>query len=326
LKSVHKTFAEKQKNKSKLSKVLMVGAAATGLTCFLVSLDKKPEAKKKIYPAAEPVDRAELTCFLASLVKKTKGGIKLDPTVRPTDRADNWFKWLGGTKKDVTDFLSPTESLSIISNPKYEKHCRTIEADLHRMEPDKKYLQQINGSEEVMREIMYKAARNADYYQEHSRLIVMLMHVFAEPDEENGNYKITNERKAKVFFIYNIFTKVLDMMYEIFKDFCKEIEYDQYYNIFIGRMVGFLIDELGIEHAILFWELAISKASKCSQKVEYIYNILFMASKFFSDRMILFFHKRWSDIGAQSEDIDEYFSCITTEMYESFFNEIFNYF
>jgi hypothetical protein len=299
LKSVHKTFAEKQKNKSKLSKVLMVGAAATGLTCFLVSL-----------------------------AKKTKGGIKLDPTARPIDRADNWFKWFDGTEKDVTDFLGPTESLSIIRNPKYKEQCEIIEADLKRMKSFEKYLQQINGSEEVMREIMYKAARNADYYQEHSRLIVILMHVFAEPDEENGNYKITNERKAKAFFVYNKFTKILDMIFKRSAD-SKDLERkfdNMHFRVFtLNQIHSLLVDSWSVEYAILFWEIAILKASTCSQKIECIYNSLFTASKLFSDK-IFSLYKNWLIDGPNYNDIKNNFACITPEnnkMYESILNKTF---
>ncbi|MDR1364619.1 MAG: hypothetical protein LBJ32_03205 [Oscillospiraceae bacterium] len=207
--------------------------------------------------------------------------LHLDPTTRPDNRADIWFEKLGGAQKDIEDFSKPENSLP---DEKYKKNLKAIEDDLARPEESiLKVIQEINGGHEAVKEIMNRSARNIEFRQGSDRFAFLLIYVFAESGTESNQYRITDERKAKAFFVYNKIVKIAEKALE--KTITTQSHYSpEQLSLLSSQVMTFLVGVWGLEYAILFWDQIISKIDtyNCEEeKTKYILDNLFSAANFY---------------------------------------------
>jgi hypothetical protein len=109
------------------------------------------------------------------------------------------------------------------------------------------------------------------------------MYAFAELDEKSNEYQITEERKAKAFFVYS---KIVDgfpsMVFDRWLIYCEQYIDSCYQSIISAQNFTFLVDIWGFKYATLFWDRMISKLSKHAHEIpECIYNHLEAASELF---------------------------------------------
>jgi hypothetical protein len=251
------------------------------------------------------------------------GPIHLDPTARPNNRAENWFAKLGGTSKDVDDYIEAKGRPAPITNQRYESDSRTIEEDLRRYALcDGKVLQNIKGGPEAAKTILRSSVRVTQYFQGCDRFVHLLVYVFAELEELGGESHITEAREAMAFFVYNkIAARVPGMALEIIRT-GKSPGGPILEQAIIYRLVfSFLIDDWGMAYATLFWDQVISRASAYGDaKCEYICTCLFAASKLFCDEIRLVIGGEFLDTHIYgSQDVTPK----NTAMYERILGRVF---